>query len=123
MPKQYGKLVFAFFLTSGFCGLLYKVIWLRLAYTHFVITPVISIVISVFMLGLGLGSWAGGRWIGPLKDHGRRVGTVGCRCFRRAPSLRTSAVRSGRHDHRPLPRVARKNAQTAIPRPRLIRTT
>lgn len=52
------------FFLSGFCGLLYQVIWLRLAFRSFgVITPVLSVVISIFMLGLSLGSWAGGKWI------------------------------------------------------------
>jgi spermidine synthase len=52
----------ALFFVSGFCGLLYQVVWLRLSMTEFgVISPVISAVLSVFMLGLGLGSWLGGR--------------------------------------------------------------
>jgi spermidine synthase len=59
--------LFGLFLASGFCGLLYQVVWLRLAFAAFgVITPVLSIVLSVFMLGLSLGSWAGGRWIDAL---------------------------------------------------------
>jgi len=37
---------------------------MRLAFAYFgVITPVMSVVISVFMLGLAIGSWAGGKWI------------------------------------------------------------
>jgi spermidine synthase len=59
--------LFGLFLASGFCGLLYQVVWLRLAFAAFgVITPVLSIVLSVFMLGLAVGSWAGGRWIDAL---------------------------------------------------------
>ena len=59
--------LFGLFLASGFCGLLYQVVWLRLAFAAFgVITPVLSIVLSVFMFGLSLGSWAGGRWIDTL---------------------------------------------------------
>jgi predicted membrane-bound spermidine synthase len=54
-------LFFLFFL-SGFCSLLYQVIWVRMAFASFgVITPVLSVVLSVFMLGLGLGSIFGGR--------------------------------------------------------------
>lgn len=50
-----------FFFLSGFCSLLYETIWLRLAFAHFgVITPVVSVVVSVFMLGLGLGAWLSG---------------------------------------------------------------
>ncbi len=56
------RLLFELFFLSGFCGLLYQVVWVRLGFASFgIITPVISVVISVFMLGLGLGSWAGGR--------------------------------------------------------------
>jgi predicted membrane-bound spermidine synthase len=52
------------FFLSGFCGLLYQVVWLRMAFASFgVITPVLSIVISVFMLGLAIGSWLAGRWV------------------------------------------------------------
>src|SRR5215468_9170900 len=59
--------LFLLFFVSGFCGLLYQVIWVRLAFASFgIITPVLSIVISVFMLGLALGSWAGGKSISNL---------------------------------------------------------
>lgn len=52
---------FAFFVVSGFCGLIYEVVWLRLAVASFgVTTALVSIVISMFMAGLGLGSWAAG---------------------------------------------------------------
>jgi spermidine synthase len=65
--------VFLLFLVSGFCGLLYQVIWVRLAMMHFgVITPVLSVVVSVFMLGLAVGSWAAGRWVGPLTKKLKR---------------------------------------------------
>jgi spermidine synthase len=56
--------LFLLFFCSGFCSLLYQVVWVRMAFAHFgVITPVLSVVLSVFMLGLGLGSWLGGKWI------------------------------------------------------------
>ena len=55
--KSLVKIPFLLFFISGFCGLLYQVVWLRLAFRSFgVITPVLSVVISVFMLGLALGS-------------------------------------------------------------------
>lgn len=58
---------FAFFFVSGFCSLVYQVVWTRLAFASFgIITPVLSVVISVFMLGLSVGSWAGGRFIARL---------------------------------------------------------
>lgn len=58
---------FLLFFLSGFSGLVYQIVWLRLAFASFgVVTPVISVVLSVFMLGLGLGSWFAGttvrRW-------------------------------------------------------------
>ncbi len=58
------------FFVSGFCGLLYQTVWMRLAFARFgVITPVVSVVVSVFMLGLGLGSFLGGRYVGALSDR------------------------------------------------------
>jgi spermidine synthase len=52
---------FAFFVVSGFCGLVYEVVWARLAMASFgVTTALTSIVISMFMAGLGLGSWGAG---------------------------------------------------------------
>ena len=54
---------FVFFLVSGFCSILYELVWMRLGMAAFgVTTALTSIVLSVFMAGLGLGSWAGGRW-------------------------------------------------------------
>ena len=55
---------FIFFFISGFCSLVYEVVWLRLSMAKFgVTTPMVSIVLSVFMAGLGLGSWLGGRFV------------------------------------------------------------
>jgi spermidine synthase len=52
-----------FFLFSGFCSILYELIWLRLAIAQFgITTPVVSTVLSMFMAGIGLGSWIGGRF-------------------------------------------------------------
>ncbi|HEV2455395.1 MAG TPA: fused MFS/spermidine synthase [Verrucomicrobiae bacterium] len=60
--------LFVLFFVSGFCGLVYQVVWTRLAFASFgIITPVLSVVLSVFMLGLSLGSAAGGKWIAALK--------------------------------------------------------
>lgn len=55
---------FLLFLVSGFCSILYEIVWLRLAMAQFgVTTALTSIVISMFMAGLGLGSWGSGRLI------------------------------------------------------------
>ena len=66
------KILFLMFFCSGFCGLLYQIVWVRLAYaTYGVNTPVLSVVISIFMMGLALGSWLAGvtvdRLAGKLK--------------------------------------------------------
>src|SRR5687768_1072729 len=56
------QILFLLFVLSGFCSLVYQIVWLRLAFRSFgIITPVLSIVVSVFMLGLALGSWVSGR--------------------------------------------------------------
>jgi spermidine synthase len=55
---------FFFFLMSGFCSVLYEVVWLRLAMAQYgVTTPLISLVLSIFMLGLGVGSWGAGQLV------------------------------------------------------------
>src|SRR5437879_3763461 len=52
---------FGFFFVSGFCSILYELVWLRLAMAQFAVTTaLVSIVLSAFMIGLGLGSWASG---------------------------------------------------------------
>ena len=78
----------AFFFISGFCSLVYEVVWLRLSMARFgVTTPMVSIVLSVFMAGLGLGSWAGGKFIRrfdgsparvPLRFYGLLELLIGC---------------------------------------------
>src|SRR5580765_8015603 len=61
---------FVFFFLSGFCSLVYQVVWLRVAMASFgVTTPLISIVLSVFMAGLALGSWAGGQLVRRLRGR------------------------------------------------------
>ena len=58
---SYLRWCFGFFVVSGFCGLVYEVVWLRLAMASYgVTTALASIVISMFMAGLGLGSWGAG---------------------------------------------------------------
>ena len=62
MSPSRRPLLFLLFFVSGFCGLLYQVVWTRLAFASFgIIMPVLSVVISLFMLGLSLGAWLGGR--------------------------------------------------------------
>lgn len=52
---------FTFFFVSGLCGIVYELVWLRLAMAQFgVTTALTSMVLSMFMAGLGLGSWVAG---------------------------------------------------------------
>jgi spermidine synthase len=68
MTQSTRRILFLLFFLSGFCGLLYQVIWTRMAFASFgIIIPVLSVVLSIFMLGLAIGAWAGGRLIGPLQ--------------------------------------------------------
>ena len=60
-----------FFFLSGLCSVLYELIWLRLAMAHFgVTTACVSIVLSMFMAGLGIGSAGAGTWI---RRHGEEL--------------------------------------------------
>jgi len=53
---------FVLFLLSGFCSILYEIVWLRLAMAQFGVTSaLVAIVLSTFMAGLALGSWVSGR--------------------------------------------------------------
>ncbi len=64
MSPIFYRAFFFIFIISGFCGLLYQIVWMRLALSFFgVITPIASVVVSAFMFGLALGNWLGGKWI------------------------------------------------------------
>ena len=66
--KVFREVFLSLFFFSGFCSVLYELVWLRLSMAQFgVTTAMVSIVLSVFMAGLGLGSWASGEW---LRQHG-----------------------------------------------------
>jgi len=63
-PKTFRTVFLSLFCVSGFCSVLYELVWLRLSMAQFgVTTAMVSIVLSVFMAGLGLGSWASGEWL------------------------------------------------------------
>jgi spermidine synthase len=65
---------FGFFLVSGLCSLVYEIVWLRLAMASFgVTTPIVSMVLSIFMGGLALGSWAAGRIVVRLRQSDASV--------------------------------------------------
>ena len=85
------QISFLLFLLSGFCGLLYQVVWLRLAFSALgILTPLLSVVVSVFMLGLALGSWSAGRrvtsWVrrpglSPIYFYAAAEATIGASAF------------------------------------------
>ena len=61
------RTLFLLFFLSGHASLVYQVVWTRMAFASFgIITPVLSVVLSVFMLGLATGSWLGGKYIRSL---------------------------------------------------------
>lgn len=61
---------FVFFFVSGFCSVLYELIWLRLSMAQFgVTTALTSMVLSVFMAGLGVGSWPAGKFMRRHQDR------------------------------------------------------
>jgi len=69
-PFTLGVLFLLFFF-SGLSGLVYQVVWVRMAFASFgILIQVLSVVLSVFMLGLSLGAWAGGRvWLGAARER------------------------------------------------------
>ncbi len=94
---KHSRWFFVFFLLSGFCGLVYEVVWLRLSMAKFgVTTPLVSIVLSVFMGGLGLGAWLGGKWMrrfetappaAPLRLYGLLELLIGISAFAAPASI------------------------------------
>jgi spermidine synthase len=70
---------FFFFLVSGFCSILYEIIWLRIAMAQFgVTTAMVSVVLSAFMIGLGLGCWGSGVIV---RKYGDRPGFSALRSY------------------------------------------
>ena len=77
MRSPHRWLLFALFFISGFSSLVYQVVWTRMAFATFgIIAPVLSVIISVFMLGLCIGAWAGGKSIGWLTSRTRSSAIV-----------------------------------------------
>jgi predicted membrane-bound spermidine synthase len=68
---------YAYFFISGFCSLLYELVWLRMAMAQFGVTTVLTATfLSVFMAGIGLGSWLAGRWIAGTRVAGTRIEVI-----------------------------------------------
>jgi len=78
--------IFIFFFVSGATGLIYEVVWTRLltrvmGNTHYSVATVLT----MFMTGLALGSYLGGRWIdkksNPLALYAILEGAIGIYCL------------------------------------------
>ncbi len=55
------KYIAVLFLVSGFSALIYQVVWQRVLFTTFGInSEAVTVIVSVFMFGLGVGALAGG---------------------------------------------------------------
>jgi spermidine synthase len=67
-------LILACFFLSGLCGLIYEILWIRLIVQVIGGAPFsVSIILTVFMGGLGLGSYLAGRFIDRIKSSHRLV--------------------------------------------------
>lgn len=61
------RFLFLVFFFSGFAGLIYQVVWQRMLTLHYGVGTVsITLIVSVYMLGLGLGAYFGGK----ISEHG-----------------------------------------------------
>jgi spermidine synthase len=76
---------FAFFFVSGFCSILYELIWLRFTVAQFGVTVAMtSIVLSIFMAGMGAGSWLAG---GIARRYGEQLSWSPLRLYATAELL------------------------------------
>jgi spermidine synthase len=79
------KWLFGLFIVSGFCSILYEVIWLRSAMAELgVTTPIVSLTLSSFMVGLGLGSYGAGSIV---RKHAQRSDVTFLRLYALAELL------------------------------------
>jgi len=77
-PRFIGLFILVLFLCSGMTGLLYEVIWSRMIVKVIGAAPfAISIVLTVFMGGLGLGSYLAGRYIDQIKKSSQLIQLYG----------------------------------------------
>lgn len=61
-PREASRILAPLFFLSGTAALIYQVAWQRTLYAHFGVNlESITIIVSIFMFGLGIGALAGGR--------------------------------------------------------------
>jgi len=59
--RRFDAVIFVIFFLSGFSSLMYEVVWQRLLTLHYGVGPIsITLIVSAFMAGLGIGSLVGG---------------------------------------------------------------
>jgi predicted membrane-bound spermidine synthase len=72
------ELLSLLFFCSGFAALIYQVAWQRLLFLAFgVDTTSVTLIVSAFMLGLGVGALAGGWWVDRTLPSRALTGFVG----------------------------------------------
>ena len=78
LKKSRAALIYPLFFLSGISGLIYEVIWVRI-FGNFFGNSIYSaaLVTSVFMLGLGAGSWLAGVWSDRRYQEGRSFAFIG----------------------------------------------
>ncbi|PIT99540.1 MAG: hypothetical protein COT74_11110 [Bdellovibrionales bacterium CG10_big_fil_rev_8_21_14_0_10_45_34] len=67
-PRSGGRALYlilgSIFFFSGFASLVYQVVWQRLLTTYYGVGTVsIAVIVSIYMLGLGVGGYVGGKWV------------------------------------------------------------
>ncbi len=73
-PRSETLLLSVLFLCSGMPALLYQIVWQRGLFSIYgVNSQSVVVVVSAFMLGLGLGSLLGGRLSARFPNHGLRA--------------------------------------------------
>lgn len=72
-------LILVCFFISGLTGLVYEVLWTRMIVEIIGTSPFsVTIVLTVFMAGLGFGSWLAGRMIDRIKQPEKLIRVYGC---------------------------------------------
>jgi len=76
--RKYSGLIFTCFFLSGMTGLIYQVLWTRMIVRIIGCAPfAISIILTVFMAGLGLGSYLASRRIDRIKEPAKLIRLYG----------------------------------------------
>lgn len=78
LDKIIGAIILICFFSSGISGLIYQILWTRMIVKVIGGTPyAISIILTVFMGGLGLGAYLVSKYIDRIKEPGKLLRTYG----------------------------------------------